>query len=174
MDNSNLLFGALGLGLAAVLGGAAFKNTYVNKQAVDKAAEKALDRYFHENPINVREEVIAGAVDRAVDNRVRGYVDRAGNDIMRNASNAIKKRVDEAYSKEEARITTRIGEELSAKVYELNKKDIRGAIANKAEELLEDKLDNCIDEKLDEWLEDEGSTIVSERAREATRSFRRW
>jgi hypothetical protein len=122
----------------------------------------------------VREETIAGAVDRAVDNRVRAYVDRTGNDIMRNASNAIKKRVDEAYSKEESRITTRIGEELSAKVYELNKKDIRGAIANKAEELLEDKLDNCIDEKLDEWLEDEGSTIVSERAREATRSFRRW
>ena len=175
MSNLGWALGGLGVAaLAAVVGTEVVKNGMSEKKALDRAADRALDRYLRDNPIQIREEQIASAVDRATDNRVRTYVERVGSDIMRNATNAIKKRVDEAYNKEESHITSRFGEELTAKVYELNKKDIRERIANKAEEVLEDKLDSCLDDMIDEWLDDQGEHIVSERAREATKTFRRW
>lgn len=175
MNNEGFI--ALGLGaLVAGCGialGRASKQGQANQAAIDRASRAAVDEYVRSHPIHISDETLAGAVDRSVDSRVRSYVDRVQTDISRVTRDTIQKKVNEVYSREEKDISERFAQEVSSKLWNLKKEDIRDKIEERALELIDDKvehflddadIDNAIDEEVDKAVTRVVHDEVSRRA----------
>lgn len=172
MSNDSII--AFGVGALLTAGGLlignAAKKVHVNQVAVDKAARESVDAYFREHPIHVSESTLAGAVDRAVDGRVRTYVDRVQTDISNTTRSMIQKRVNETWEKEENELVNRFADEINGKIYRLNRDDIEDKVVEKVVDNIEDKVDDYLDSyEIKSKIEEGIDNLVTERVHDEVR-----
>ena len=118
-----------------------------SKRILNEAVSKIGDNV----DVEVSEELIHKAVERAAYDQIRRHVRTATNETLYGIREQTKTEVEKAVKESYKKIAEAVSDSMSEEVEKINKNDILGDIKDKATEKLAEKLDEHLDSITDEY-----------------------
>lgn len=149
MSNNSNLAGLTGLGIFGIIAGTVGVAYSIAKtEDLKKTASKldiTLDKLSNASQIDISDEIIAKAVERAANRKINQF----GNDAVRNARTEFNSRIDrmvrDEVSAQSKSITSAVADKIADAVSDIDEEAFKEKIAKRAEDKIIKKFDGALD-----------------------------
>jgi len=138
-------FGALGIGIAIFFGSKLSK--------VAKKLDLTIDRLENETDVEISDDTVKAAVERAAKKKAEKSVSEAADIIIRDTKMDMKRKVDDSIAEIFNDMKESVTEEMKRQVSNMSPEDLKKEVRKEAKKAMLDKLEDSMDDILDDYKE---------------------
>lgn len=142
--------GLLGIGYAY--------GTHSKMAQISKNLDRSIEDLASKTPVNISDDMIERAVEKAVNYEVKQAVGKTTDKIIVDVKRDIHKQVSDAVEEEYSNIKDRVLEELTAEAAKIDVKRVRADVEKAAKEAALEKFDSSLNDILDNFNNQLNST----------------